>query len=283
MTPESRVRVWPPKTGSQLQVVVRFEDGNSWCETGQGTEQSKFDANTGKVRLILQDPVFGVTYEDPNSHTATVKVQSGYVEVSKLSGSDPGRVIVGAGQQVSVPNGGEAGAVEKLELTAADNAAIADLPAPPAAALGRPSSTGSPELAAMFRNGTMTVFLENDVEPDTSDFATRFFTLLSKSWHVSLRLTMASPAVIATVARRPGTIGVVRDLTSFAGFDQFAFLVRPMGTPWLAVYPPDEGFGAALTSYVSAIVADGDYGKFYRAAFGVEPSYRPLEPVLFGR
>jgi hypothetical protein len=284
MTPESRLRVWPPKSGSQLQVIVRFEGGNSWCETGPATETSKFDANAGKVRLILQDPLFGVGFYDPTSRTATVKVQSGYVEVSRLSGNDPGRVIVGAGQQVDVPDGGEPAAVEQLGLTADDNAAIADLPAPatPPPLLGPPSAAGSPTLAAMFKNHLFTLDYDSTADAQTAVFLRSYFGLLATKWHMKMRFVPTTPAVIAKSATTPGVLGAVSDLTPFGAFGALPLFVEPAGTPWYVVYNPDDVFASALANFVAATVASGDYANDYRAAYdGAEPDLRPLEKILF--
>ena len=106
MDPGSRVRVYPPTKAGNKQVVVRFEDGDStWCNTGTATKDSKFDANTGKVRLIMRDPLFSVGVDA--ERTVIVKVDLGYVEVSKLAGT--GAVVVGPAQQTGVPNGGTSG------------------------------------------------------------------------------------------------------------------------------------------------------------------------------
>ena len=71
----------PAVEDGQQGVVVRFEDGDStWCNTATATKDSKFDANTGKVRLIMRDPLFSVGVDA--ARTVTVKVDPGYVEVS---------------------------------------------------------------------------------------------------------------------------------------------------------------------------------------------------------
>src|SRR5262249_30345455 len=61
MDPGGRVRVYPPTKRGGQTVVVRFDEGDStWCNTGTATKESRFEANTGKVRLLMRDPLFSV-------------------------------------------------------------------------------------------------------------------------------------------------------------------------------------------------------------------------------
>src|SRR5262245_34127877 len=282
MDPGSRVRVHPPTKKGNRDVVVRFEDGGStWCNTGTATEDSKFDANTGKVRLIMRDPLFSVGVDAEK--TVIVKVDLGYIEVSKLAGS--GAVVVGPAQQVGVPNGGEPGSPVPIALTPHDNERIQDLrPLVPAPSLGRPAAAGSPTLAAIYKSGVIRVAIGSDATAPVAGFARAYLNFLAKSWGLTPRFTLN--AASANIAGGLGTtfdVAATGDPALVRRFANFPLLEDGAGVVWSALRPADDAFGSALESFLAASVASGDYGKIYRGMLpGVEPNYTALRPVLFG-
>jgi hypothetical protein len=281
LDPGSRVRVYPPTKKGNRDVVVRFEDGDStWCNTGTATEESKFDANTGKVRLIMRDPLFSVGLDAEKG--TIVKVDLGYVEVSKLAGA--GAVVVGPGQQTGVPNGGEPGFPGPIQLTAHDNERIADLmPLVVAPNLKPPPSTGSPTLAAIYRAHVIRVAIGSDATAPIAGFARAYFNLLARSWGLKPAFTVgAASADITRGLGRTFDVAVTGDPALVGRLANFPLLEDGAGVVWSALRPADNAFGAALESFLAASVASGDYGDAYRASLpGVEPNYTALHSVLF--
>ena len=141
----------------------------------------------------MRDPLFSVGV-DPK-HTVTVRVQLGYVEVSKLAGS--GAVVVGPGQQVEVPNGGRPAGVTPIVLTADDDDRIANLsPLVQRPDFSRPDATKSPGLEAIYQRGVLRVVYESDADAATATFVREFFDFLAKSWKLKLSLTAITSAEI---------------------------------------------------------------------------------------
>src|SRR5262249_35016076 len=149
------------KAGAK-QVVIRFEAGGAtWCNTGTQTKDSRFDANLGKVQLIMRDPVFGVGVDGEQG--VTVEVHSGVVQVSKPAGD--AAVVVGPDQQTFVPEGGKPGGVGPITLTARDQARVTNLqPLAPKPSFSRPDASKSPAVADIYKRGVLRVFYESDAD-----------------------------------------------------------------------------------------------------------------------
>jgi hypothetical protein len=285
MDPRSRIRIKPPKlVQSHLQVIIRWEAGFTWCATGEdpnGSKKKKYDGREGRVRLLMNDPLFFVGV---NNSRTLVKVALGYTEVSRRAGG--GAVIVGPAQQVTVPEGGEPGSVEPIDRTANDDDHFASLqPVVPPADYSRPDAGGSEAMQRIFSRKLLVVGIGSDLSADqgTEPFVRGYFSFLAKNWNLSVRfLNLQTASVGNALDGHKIDLGVVRKTTRLRGFGTFPLFADMKGAVWRVALVDDAEFSSALYGFLRATVNANVYGRMYRASFEKEPSYDALRPVLFG-
>jgi len=256
---------------------------STWCGTGRDAddELEKYDANKGRVRLLLRDPLFGVGVEGGDT---VVKVALGYLEVSRVAGA--GAVVVGAGQQVHVPDRGEPQAVEPISLSQTDVARFDELrSAVPKPSFDRPAPNGSKTLSTLFERRVLTVGIDQRAVADrgTGVFIRRLFGFLALSWQMKVRFVdLLSVGVSAALDSGSVDIALTPDPSLPAELDFFATFADSTGTVWRTALRHDDVFALALLRFVRAAVGSGDYATFYRGSFGAEPQYEALAKTLLG-
>lgn len=247
----------------------------SWCNAA-GKSKVVYSAS-GKATLTTSDPLFGVFVDKDAS--ATAKVVLGFLDVS----GGKGRVIVGPSQQITVAATGALGAVVRIVLTDGDRATVAGLrPLVAAPSFARPPAGDSAVLRRIYATETIRVGYDSRAgDSRIADFVKRYYSNLARDWKVKLVLS-AVPAAEAPAALAAGEIDV--EVTPAAPSDKvtaFPFFDR-RGVLWRnQIVPGDAGWNAGLRNYVIATLNTGRYGALYEAAFGVQPSYEPLRPLLF--
>jgi hypothetical protein len=278
MRPEARLRLYPPKLKkAHRQVVIRFEEGKTYCGTGKEAEdrEEKYDARKGQVRLLMKDPLFAAEV-DPSR--TLIQVELGYLEVSRRLGEGP--VIVGAGQRVTVPELALPGKVGAIDKTSDDQAAFDALrPRTPKPDFSPPNAAGSATLKQIFSRKSIIVGVDSAGNKERTEFTRLFFAFLAKSWGVSLVLREASTTSLVAQLRRDLDVAVTSEVTQLTPFDRLPFFAAPQ--VWYLGVVPDEVFVASLGRFVRAAVSGGAYRVFYRGAFEREPPLDPLAPVLF--
>jgi hypothetical protein len=284
LRPAARIRLYPPKLNpAHLQVIVRFEDGVSYCSTGTSpsAQRKKYDARKGQVRILLADPLFGV---DVDPDRTVVKVALGYLDVSKLAGG--GAVIVGPGQQVTIPELQEPGQVAPLDETPEDKAAFNDLRGTvPRPSFRPPAVDGSAVLKRIFGRHSIIVALDRDhlADENTAPFVQRFFSFLAKSWGLKLSPMLTSTQTLVSAVRSGKfDVGLTSDVNSIGELGSLPLFADSNGDVWSMVVQPDKVFLNGLAGFIRSAVIAGTYGGAYRLSFRQEPSYEPLRPVLFG-
>jgi hypothetical protein len=277
----ARLRLFPPKLNpAHLQVVIRFEEGLTACGVGK-TVAKKFDARKGQVRILMGDPLFDVNVDAVRT---VVKVELGYVEVSRLAGG--GAVIVGPAQQVTVPEKAEPKPVAPIVRTPDDQAAFNDLRGTvPKPEFRPPAPDSSPVLERIFGKGSIVVGIDSDhADQSTVLFVKALFSFLAQQWGLKVGFSSASVATIVRAVRAGKfDLGVTNDAQSLQTLGTVPLFADPRGSVWLMAFQTDEVFASAFGSFLRAAVASGAYSAAYRRAFAnAEPSLEPLRPVLFG-
>ena len=244
----------------------------------------------------MNDPLFAVDVHaqseaaNPPRET-TVKVELGYIELSRRP--DGSAVIVGPLQQLTVPHDADpqTDQVRRIVLTPTEAARFSNLQrtAPtPKPDFTRPDQPNSAALNNLFTRGSLVVGVAlpagKQLDPQTSTFVTDLFTFLAKSWGVTPVIQPPStPAAIAKDLGRRIDLTLTQDLTGFGQFDEFPLFVDGTGALWRVVSGNDDIFDLELRHFFAGSVSDDKYyGTFYRRAFGKEPSYSDLGPLLFG-
>jgi len=279
----TRVRLYPPRKPAHRQVIIRFEEGEGSCGTGKDQDpgDKKFDADGGRWRLLMKDPLFAVGVD---TRRTIVKVALGYIEVSRQAGE--GAVIVGPEQQVILPAGGKPGPVQPIELTAKDNARFAELrPEVPKPDFRRPDPDGSATLKRIISRKVLSVGVAADLVNDngTQPFVRSFFGFLAKSWGVKLRLiSLETPDWVNQLEAQAIDVAISRDARRLRQFDTLPVFPDSQSALWYIGLVKDKHFLNSMRAFLRAAVNSGDYGTIYRASFLKEPSYEPLSPVLFG-
>ena len=277
----ARLRLYPPKLNpAHLQVVIRFEDGLTACSVGK-TVAKKFDARKGQVRILMGDPLFDV---DVDAVRTLVKVELGYVEVSKLAGG--GAVIVGPAQQVTVPEKAEPDPVAPIVKSADDQAAFNDLRGTvPKQNFGPPAPDGSPVLRRIFAKKSILIGIDaHRADQSPIVFARTLLSFLAQQWGLQVGFSSASvPTIVKGLQGGKFDLGITSDAQSLQTFGTVPLLADSKSSVWVVAFPADAVFARAFGSFVRAAVSSGIYGADYRRAFAnKEPSLDPLRPVLFG-
>lgn len=283
---DAKVRLYPPKLNqSHRQSIIRFENGITYCGTGNDhtAVDDKYDARHGTQRLLMSDPLFAV---DVNTRRTVVRVRLGYIEVSRSIGG--GAVIVGPQQQVTVPAAGPPGRVVPLVGSVLDARFDRLAPLVPKPDFRPPDARGSSALERIFRQRAITVALAVDrVRDRGADIFTKgFFDFVASSWNIkSDLLQRRTPTWVEELEAERADVVLTSDLkpleSSSARFDFFPLFVDRTETVWHAVLLEDEVFLRALRRFVQQAVTSGDYARIYTGSFARQPSYGPLRPVLF--
>jgi hypothetical protein len=266
--PNTKLRVYPPST----PLIILWSNGKTWCKTSKG-KSGWFGSYSGTMRLYTSDPVFAVT---DTRKTAILAVDYGFV---RLSAARAKGVIVGPFQQVTVKLGGTAGAPEAFTPTPQDRAAIAQLAPLPTPDYAPPDPDGSALVKAMFARKSIRVGLADGLDERALTFAKQYLTFLARQW--GLKLALVQPAdedalfaqridvLVGPTPEQPG-----RAITTFFFSDEH-------GGSWSLETIPDQVLPPALRHFLSESLQAGHYASFYTAAFGQQPDYKPLEPLLF--
>lgn len=281
MAPASRVTLYPTKPKRPKPVILRFHEGKTYCGTGTDKtgKERLYEAAGGKVKLLIADPLFGV---DASAKTTTVKVKLGAVTVQARTG---GAVVVGPGQQSTVPAQGPAKPPVPLVETPEDKDAFADIKsAVPKPDYSRPSANGSPTLKRIYADDYIRVGFDSEVtDDDTYNFYDEFFTFLAKSWGVNFYAASDPPPdLVNSLKAHDLEVALTKDRPALASVDTMPLFTDPRGADWYVGVEPDKVFLEALRNFVRATVNGGQYSSLYRAAFGKEPSLDVLKAVLSG-
>lgn len=268
----SKVRLYP-KAG----VIAEWVSGWTWCNTGGGSQVTY--SSSGRARMKASDPLFGVFVARDRSTTA--KVALGFLDVS---GRSEKGVIVGPGQEVTAPAGGDPGDVRTIDLTSGDRETIDDLQAlVPSPKFGRPSAGSSAVLAQIYSRKAIRVGFDasraND--PRTSAFVKGYFTELAKLWKLKPEfLTVRGSSASAELAS--GRIDVAITPAALpTRLDVFPFFGDARRLLWRIGLARDADWNAALLSYVVATLNTARYAASYQSIFRTGPPYKPLRPLLF--
>jgi hypothetical protein len=272
---KSKVVIYPGSTTIAHWPALAGANNWSWCHAA-GKGNVVYSAS-GKAKLTTTDPLFGVFVDRDASTTA--KVVLGFLDVS--GGKE--RVIVGPSQQITVAATGALGAVVRIALSDGDRTTVAGLrPLVAAPTFARPPAGNSAVLKRIYATGTIRVGYDSEAgDSQVVNFVKRYYSNLARDWKVELAL-IPVPAAEAPAALAAGEIDV--EVTPAAPSDKvtaFPFFER-RGVLWRnQIVPNDPGWNAGLRNYVVATLNTGRYGVVYEAAFGVQPSYEPLRPLLF--
>lgn len=279
---DARLRLYPPRLNPSYKlIVIRFEQSTTYCGTGSsGDTPVKYDADRGKIRLVVKDPLFSVGVNPENT---VVKVATGYIQVStQAAGSE---VIVGPGQQVVVPEDQPPTPVAPSTLTQQERLRFARLTSVvPVPSFDRPDATGSPTLARIFQRHRLIVGIdpESPKDPRVLTFVKQYVAFLAKSWHLALTTQfLTTAAMIKNLTGHAIDIGI-SSAAIVAGFTQLPLVVTPKNLIDSTFETPDAVFEQALGAFLRAAVTRDVYGQIYRTAFQSQPNYEPLQAILIG-
>jgi hypothetical protein len=230
------------------------------------------------ARVMFKDPVYAL---DVRPNATIVQVVKGLVYVSSASGGSP--IVVGPGQQVAVPAGGQPSQPEKLDQTpaeAADAGVLAQqVPAPN---YSRPPSGDSPTLSRIYKTGTIDLGIDlsdpNDAWRSAElKFVATYCAFLAKQWKLKLNLlqfTKSPDEVGNALAGGEIEVGVTPNLVDQVPVFALPFFFNPDRSDWDFVGDEsDEGLLTALDGFVNQTVLAGLYGNLYLHAFKQAPDY----------
>ena len=288
------------RRGSKVQieptasVVLRFEAGRTYCSTASGGT-AIFDVARGGVQLRVGDPVFGVTVEPRRT---VVKVVLGAISVRARGRT----VVVGPGQQTSVPNGRPPQPPTPAVLAPDERTTSRELgEGLPAPDLGRPTPSNSAALRHLYDRGFLMVTRPSGAgrvgagaggagqpsDPDRA-FERDFFSQLARAWGLRFQIVENEGSLerfLGPLESRTGDLAVLPSSMA-AGVRGYA-VVPLSSTPaggsgsWVVVLRADAGLLSSLGDYLAAALTTGRYADAYRKAYGVAPPYTSLRELLF--
>ena len=265
-----------PNSSTALQWV----SGSATCSTNKNSSNVQIEA--GGAHVIANDPVFTIVVQEGD---VTIRVAFGFVLVGGQGLAETG-VPIGPNQQLTV---GADGAVQGPafvdpaslpgEEASANEEFTADLPQPD---FGRPDPEGSEALQRILDSGTLRVGLDGDAIQDrgTKGFVQSFFGFLANSWDVALDFgEFPSADVVKALQGREIDIAVSPQPVSDA--QAAPFFSEPGATStWSTTILPDDSFLAAIQRFLDGTLQVDVYGSAYRDAFGTEPEYVAVLPLI---
>jgi hypothetical protein len=273
---QSRVALYP--TPEKPRLIARVFAGRTRCVTSSG-DKARFGDGRG-TSISMTDPLFGVFVQKEKT---VVKVVLGFVEVTGTGGQ---RVILGPGQQSSVPAGGDPSSPEPIALTAEDRADFGGLrPKAPKPKLGPPDPANSRALARIFARKVLVVGVDSRVaDGETRSFIENFVAFHARSWQLNFRIVNfgTEDAMRGALVGDRIDLGLSPRLADASGIDTLPLFANLDGMVWRLALLPDPTFRQALQRFVKASVESADYSEHYRSVFKRLPDYEPLRPVLFG-
>ena len=278
MLETSSLKLYPSGESPKGEVVLKFEQGRTYCGTEKKTKKVFY--KVGRTIVRTKDPLFAVVVAGRKS---LIKVAKGVVTVK---GSRGRAVTVGAGQQTTVAATGTAQRPVPLVQTAEDKksfaAVKANLPKPD---FGRPDADGSAALKRIYSRGEIRVGFGSVFSADAGSqlFAQDFFDFLAKSWRLGFYYGAdETPPLVESLRAQELDVVVATDADGQKGLDTLPLFEDTNGKVWSLAVEHDPAFLEALRRFMRSAVNEGQYSAFYRAAFDREPSLKVIEPVLSG-
>lgn len=275
-------------SGSKLQlqpsadVLVAWTAGTSVCVTTSQPGTVLLMAG-GRLALTLADPVFTVSTA---SNRTVVKVTSGFVEVEDRS--HPGtKLLCGPDQEAIAPAGGDLQGPAPIEAAVGrERVALADaqrLFTP--SGLARPSPAGSPLVTGVLRQGVVRIGVVTDSrDSETAAFIETFRAALGKAWGIKTTARALSAGDERTAIRNGTTdlvITTADPATLGTGLATAPFATTSDGTHLSQVVSgSDPGLALAFNRFLGASAATGAYKSWYEHAYGGDPDYNDLRPLL---
>jgi hypothetical protein len=277
----ARVAILPP-TGTNTVAIFNGNHqrtGISQCSaSGTGTLVKK--GVNFRNKLFVNDPLWSMAV---SARAATVGVKVGFVELRGRGGAKRA-VILGPGQQATMPATGDPGPPEPLQPTPEDIKGFAALKAFSRPITFAPPPAGnSPSLNRILDPDRHLIVVGLDKElsltPGVTDFVKSFFSFLSTNWNIGFDLVLATPAI----AKEEIASGEMDLFTSPAPEEPSAspFFTTPDGTTWQLADDNDLTFERAISSFLQNALNSGFYATFYLQAFSAQPDYSALRGLLF--
>lgn len=252
-------------------VLISWTQGSSWCEKSGG-KPVQFGIGPDLV-ASMKDPVFRVTVDQSGT---VLKVDQGFVSVKGRGSS----VNVGPHQQVRIPAGGPAGAVEEMVGDAEDNANFGPLEKlTPRPDVGRPKSGISKGLDQVLRSGFHTVMVAapDGFNEQSAAFFRTYIEAVALHWDVKI----ASSSIVSPEVTIPEpTPDVVLRAAPAGGNGSTVVPLFTDGTDTWQMVARDAGLAGALRSILIAELNTGDYSDLYTQVFGHQPDYEPVADLV---
>lgn len=258
--------------------IARFRSGLSQCSTSL-LGSMNYGTGGGKTQLTVSDPLWSMSV---TAKSTKVGVAVGFISVSGKSGSEKS-VIIGPGQQVVVPEGGDPGQPQPFKPTAADLAGFAFLrPFLPVQNFAPPPPGDSPELQLIFKRRLISVGYDaKQASSQVVSFAKLYFGQLAARWKIKLKLSPVSSAQARELL-------AARRINLFVGpappsADVFPFFTTPppASVVWRFGDDSDDAFDSAMVGFLRATLNTGLYATLFQKSFRVAPDYSALRSILF--
>lgn len=265
-------------------VIMRLFDGRLLCGTNNKPGKRKIEGKNSEFRV--HDPVFAI-----DATKRQVQVVRGFVEARSATAGAVGR-LVGPRATYTVPEGRGPGPamtfhaeeLQPVERAAADEM-VAALPRPDFAL---PPSQGSRALARMANKEPLRVGVSDSETEANQTFIEKFCGFVAGQWGVSLEVKVQKSIVIGDAVHEKDDDDLGEDIDlavstgSSTGATAIPFFNDGAERPWsLLVDQPDHRFADAITRFLIGALDVGEYGDRYVEAFGRQPTYEAVRPLIF--
>ena len=281
---QGSVRVKPSS-----RVAMALNGGRLLCGTNNSRSERTLEAPDSV--FTMRDPVFLI---DATNGPVTLQVARGFVEARSAVAGAAGR-LVGPGAAYTVPREAGAGPVRPFdtrELTEVEQGAASEmLAALPQPSFALPPSKGSPALARFENGEAIRVGIDDEEDDAHKAFMKEFLGFVADEWGVSLQVRARARYSVgiagSAVAQREDELGRDVDLIVSTGqkaekAKNIPFFDDGGDHVWsLFVDQADSGFAAAVRDFLVNALDIGEYRNRYVAAFGRQPTYEAVRPLIF--